>query len=155
MLYKARLVDWDDDELPGTLWCPKVICTSKCDNFTPAPDGVHLLDAARGRLKRGYNFDGYVMNPMENMLAFPFDCDALDVRFYTESNWESPDGEGIYLPHGTYTYCVRTHTHTHTLSLSHTTATTCALLCERSECEVLRVYMCMHVCVYSNMYVIV
>ena len=90
-----RLIGWDeDDDLPSQLWVPKLLCRSKEDGFQAAPDGVHLIDSETGRLKRGYNYDGFVVNPFENdqMATFPFDFDGLDVVFYTESNWETPDG---------------------------------------------------------------
>jgi hypothetical protein len=60
------------------------------DSFVVAPDGLHLLDAAAGRLKRGYNMDGYVSNQLDYLELFPFDLDAMDLRLYTESNWETP-----------------------------------------------------------------
>jgi hypothetical protein len=86
----SRLVDWADDELPLKLWCPKLLCSNREDSFVVAPDGLHLLDAAAGRLKRGYNMDGYVSNQLDYLELFPFDLDAMDLRLYTESNWETP-----------------------------------------------------------------
>lgn len=87
-----RLIDWpEDEEIPSNLWCPKLICVNREDNFQTAPDGLHLVDASTGRLKRGYNIDGYITNPLEDMEFFPFDVDALDIQLYTESNWETPN----------------------------------------------------------------
>jgi hypothetical protein len=79
-------------QLPHHLWCPKLLCVDKTKDFASTPDGIHLLDSETGRLKRGYNFDGDINNPLEDMANFPYDLEVLDVRFYTESNWEIPDG---------------------------------------------------------------
>ena len=87
-----RVADWPEDEdLPAKLWCPKMLCVNREESFVVAPDGLNLIDAANGRLKRGYNLDGLVTNPLEDMEMFPFDLDTLDIRLYTESNWETPD----------------------------------------------------------------
>ena len=67
----ARLVGWLDDDLPSKLWCPKLLCVNREDNFVVAPDCLHLLDAATGRLKRGYNMDGFVSNPLDYLELFP------------------------------------------------------------------------------------
>ena len=67
--------------------------------------GLHLLNSATGRLKRGYNYEGSIEWNMTNATDFPFDIQEVDIRFYTESNWSTPGGETTGLAPKERQYC--------------------------------------------------
>ena len=104
----SRLIGWPLNEaLPPHLWCPKILIMNKEVGFQTSPDGLHLMDTSNGLLKRGYNYDGNISNPQEDMMVFPFDLDALDIRLYTESNWEIADGSVSGMEPLNKTYVIR------------------------------------------------
>jgi hypothetical protein len=83
-----------DQDIPDQLWCPMLLLTNTSGTeFYSSPDGLHLIDADTGRLKRGYNYEGYVEWSLYGIADFPFDVETLGIRFYTESNWSTPLGE--------------------------------------------------------------
>ena len=69
--------------------------------------GLHLLNSATGRLKRGYNYEGSIEWNMTNATDFPFDIQEVDIRFYTESNWSTPGGETTGLASKERQYCLQ------------------------------------------------
>ena len=87
----ANHPDYSDGQpLPGDLWGPTVMMTNTFGRPDINQTGFVLENTATGRLKRQLMFEATVDNPME-LWSFPFDTDAIEVKFMTTSDWSSLD----------------------------------------------------------------
>eukprot|EP01047_Picozoa_sp_COSAG01_P003388 COSAG01_NODE_99_length_26583_cov_79.512536_10_plen_133_part_00 len=84
-----RLIDWKGD-LPPKLWGPKLRLANAAD-LNMDQIQFELVDPATGRMKRGVDYDGNIVNPMD-IRVFPFDMDDVRLNFETASTWETLDG---------------------------------------------------------------
>jgi hypothetical protein len=86
----TRLIGWQG-EFPDGLWGPKLNLANSVGNMNSWQDEFSLLDAAEGRLKRVYMFEGHIDNDMD-LRDFPFDLESIALMFTCASRWESNDG---------------------------------------------------------------
>eukprot|EP01052_Picozoa_sp_SAG31_P004191 SAG31_NODE_172_length_21357_cov_7.616021_3_plen_295_part_00 len=77
--------------LPGGLWTPKLDLRNAME-AEERQNMPELINRQSGRLKRTQWYQGTIENPMD-LRKFPFDVDALAIRFSTWSHWISLDGQ--------------------------------------------------------------
>eukprot|EP01047_Picozoa_sp_COSAG01_P019067 COSAG01_NODE_1050_length_11922_cov_8.014632_1_plen_310_part_00 len=86
-----RMIGWKDQwGIPAHLWGPKLELDNGAEATTEQTEFL-VADAERGRMKRGWRYRGTIYNDMD-LHDFPFDMDAIDIRFLTVSSWETFDG---------------------------------------------------------------
>ena len=54
--------------------------------------GFELVDAASGRLTRTFEWSGTVTGGLHSAADFPFNVEAVGIRFWTSSCWRTHDG---------------------------------------------------------------